>query len=52
MLMRTYKITKQKVFESERKFEVRLNELASMGWKAISVTMHGIRHSVLLEKDK
>jgi len=50
--MRTYKIVKRKIFERESKFEVRLNELSSIGWKAVSMTMHGGLLTVLMEKER
>lgn len=50
--MRTYKILKKKVFESGEKFEARLNELSSRGWRAISLSEHGGQQQVLLEKDR
>lgn len=50
--MRTYKIVKRKVFESEDKFEARLNELSSLGWKAISITLNGGLLTVLMEKER
>ena len=50
--MRTYKIVKKKVFESEDKYEARINEFSSMGWKALSITVHGGQQLVLMEKDK
>ena len=50
--MRTYKIVKRKVFESEEKFEARLNEFSSLGWKAISITLNGGLLTVLMEKER
>ena len=50
--MRTYKIVKRKVFESEEKYEARLNEFSSMGWKAISITLNGGLLTVLMEKER
>ena len=50
--MRTYKIVTKKFFESEEKFENRLNEISSRGWKALSMSQNssGVL-SVLLEKE-
>ena len=48
--MRTYKIVRKKAFESEGKFEARINELASRGWKATTMTMYG-GLTILMEKE-
>jgi hypothetical protein len=50
--MPTYKILKKSIFQSEEKFEVKLNETASLGWKAISIAIHGGQHVVLMEKER
>lgn len=50
--MRTYKIVKRKVFESDEKFENRLNEFSTMNWKAISMTLYSGQLTVLMEKEK
>lgn len=50
--MRTYKIVKRKAFESEAKFEARINEFSSLAWKAISLAMHGGQLIVLMEKER
>lgn len=50
--MRTYKILKKKIFESEEKFEVRLNEESSMGWRAISIAADNGQQVVLMENDR
>lgn len=48
--METYKIFAQKTFESNKKFEKRLNEMCNTGWKAISIAAdHGV-NTILLEK--
>jgi hypothetical protein len=50
--MRTYKIVKKKIFESDKKFEIRINELSALGWRAISIALHGVQHIILMEKDR
>ncbi|MGB0391155.1 MAG: hypothetical protein ACPGRC_01630 [Salibacteraceae bacterium] len=50
--MRTYKVLKKGVFESAEKFEARLNEKASMGWKAISIAADNSQQVVLMEKER
>ena len=50
--MRSYKIVKKKLFESEEKFETRLNELSGMGWRATSIAEHGGQQLVLMEKER
>ena len=50
--MRTHKIVKKKLFESESKFENRLNEYSSMGWKSVSMTIYSGVLTVLMEKEK
>lgn len=50
--MAEYKLLAQKVFESNKKFEKRLNEICNTGWKAISITAdHGV-NTILLEKSE
>ena len=50
--MRTYKTLRKKAFESETKFENRLNEMAMQGWKAINIAIYGMHQVVLMEKEK
>ena len=49
--MREYKILKKGPFENEKKFELRLNELARKGWK-VSTAIGYSRFTVILEKVK
>jgi len=48
--MDRYKIVKKGVFETQQKFEERLNSQAIEGWKAISLSHHGAQIVVLMEK--
>ena len=48
--METYKLLAQKTFESNKKFEKRLNEMCNTGWKAISITADHGSNTILLEK--
>ncbi len=48
--MEEYKIFKQKAFESDAKFEKRLNEICQKGWKAISIGQGPGGNVILLEK--
>ncbi len=48
--MRQYKILKKGVFETQTKFEERLNSESLQGWKAISISAQGAQMVVLLEK--
>jgi hypothetical protein len=50
--MRTYKIVKKGLFESNDKFEKRLDLLALEGWKAFSIATDHSTLSVLMEKEK
>lgn len=48
--MERYKILKKGVFETQTKFEERLNSESLKGWKALSISAHGAQMVVLLEK--
>lgn len=48
--MDNYKILKKGVFESQLKFEEKINSLALQGWKAISLSHQGAQMVVLMEK--
>lgn len=48
--MDDYKLFPQKIFESARKFEKRLNEICQKGWKPISMSSDHGSITVLLEK--
>lgn len=48
--MDKYKILRKGVFETQTKFEERLNAESNLGWKAISISAHGTQIVVLLEK--
>lgn len=48
--MDEYKILNQKVFESSKSFERRLNEICQHGWKPISITSDHGSKSILLQK--
>ena len=48
--MDRYKLVKKGVFESQVKFEERMNSLALRGWKAISISHQGAQVVVLMEK--
>ncbi len=45
-----YKIISQGIFESERRFETRINELARMGWRINSVSHKHSITVVVMEK--
>lgn len=49
--MDKYKILRKKVFESNDKFDERLNETARQGWRAISISETRGALTVLLEKE-
>lgn len=49
--MDNYKILKKGVFESQSKFEEKINSLALQGWKAISLSHQGAQMVVLMEKN-
>jgi hypothetical protein len=48
--MEKYKIFRQGAFESDSKFDKRLNEICQKGWKAISIGNGPGGSVVLLEK--
>ena len=49
--MDEYKLLKQKLFESNKAYEKRLNELCNLGWKPVSLAADNAgKHSVLLQK--
>lgn len=49
--MKPYKLLSKGVFESQKKFEDRLNEMSEKGWRALSMTSDaGGGIVVLLEK--
>ena len=48
--MEDFKILNQKPFESTKKFERRLNEVCSKGWKPVSLTGSQMGLTALLEK--
>ncbi len=49
----TYKIVKKGLFESIEKFENRLNELATEGWIAVSISSeHNNSVVVLMKKER
>lgn len=48
--MKKYQLLKKGVFESQDKFENRINQLAFEGWKAISISHYGGHMVVLMEK--
>ena len=48
--MENYKILKKGVFESQSKFEEKVNSLALKGWRAISLSHQGSQMVVLMEK--
>ena len=50
--MDKYKILKQKNFENMEKFEKRMNEHASQGWKVGGFTRDHGSFAVLLERDR
>jgi len=50
--MERYSILKKGVFESQSKFEERINSLALQGWSAISISHQGAQMVVLMEKAK
>ncbi len=50
--MAKYKIAKKGVFESQMKFEERINSLALEGWKALSISHQGAQMVVLMEKTR
>lgn len=48
--MEKYKILRKGVFETQTKFEERLNSESLKGWKALSISAHGTQVVILLEK--
>jgi len=48
--MTRYRIVKKAIFETQQKFEERLNNLTLEGWYAISMSHHGAQIVVLMEK--
>ena len=48
--MDEYKILSQKVFESTKAFEKRLNEVCHKGWKPISIAAGQGGNTILLQK--
>ena len=50
--MNTYKIVKKGVFESQLKFEERINSLSLEGWKALSISHQGAQMVILMEKSR
>lgn len=50
--MEEYKILAQKVFESNKQFEKRLNEICNTGWKPISLASGQGGNTILLEKSE
>lgn len=48
--MDEYKILSQKIIESTKAFEKRLNEVCQQGWKPISLAAGQGGNSVLLQK--
>lgn len=48
--MGKYKILKKGLFESQSKFEEKINSMAVQGWKAISISHQGGQLVVMLEK--
>lgn len=48
--MKKYQLLKKGVFESQDKFENRINQLAFEGWKAVSISHYGGQMVVLMEK--
>lgn len=49
--MDRYKLIKKGVFESQVKFEERINSMAIQGWKAISISHQGAQLVVLMQKE-
>ncbi len=50
--MRTYKIVKKGVFETQLKFEEKVNSFSAQGWKAISISSQGNLLVILMEKER
>ncbi len=48
--MKKYQLFKKGFFESQAKFENRINQRAFEGWKAISISHQGTQIVVLMEK--
>jgi hypothetical protein len=48
--MDEYKLLSQKVFESTKAFEKRLNEICQKGWKPISIAAGQAGNTILLQK--
>lgn len=48
--MDEYKLLSQKVFESVKAFEKRLNEVCQQGWKPISIAAGQGGNTILLQK--
>lgn len=50
-MQRKYRILRRKTFESLEKFEKRLNEECTLGWRAISIATEHSGMVVLLERE-
>lgn len=50
--MGKYRIVKKGVFESQIKYDERINSLALEGWRAISISHQGAQMVVLMEKTR
>jgi len=48
--MKKYQLLSKGIFESQAKFEKRINQLAFEGWKAISISHYSGQMVVLMEK--
>ena len=51
-MLQRYRFLKQKTFESQEKFEIRMNDECRKGWKVVNLASYGSGFLiVLLEKE-